>query len=188
MRIITGTYKGRLLKSPADRTIRPATDRVKGTIFNMLQNRLGIGGASVLDLFAGSGNLGFEAISRGADMCVFVDDARASLAIVEENARSLDCLPQCEIVHDDALSFIARGGRSFDLIFADPPYSYDPTPEIPEKIFQNGLLRDGGYLIIEHHKKAVIPPSRLCALAAQKQFGSTRVSFFVHPTLKKDSV
>ena len=154
----------------------------------MLQNRLRVEGARVLDLFAGSGNLGFEALSRGADSCVFVDNNRTSLGIVEENAALLQCLPQCEIVYDDALSFVTRGGRSFDLVFADPPYAFAPTPEIPGKVFENGLVSDQWYLIIEHHKNAVMSPSDLYSLSVQKHFGTTRVSFFIHPTMKKDSV
>ncbi|MBI4810533.1 MAG: 16S rRNA (guanine(966)-N(2))-methyltransferase RsmD, partial [Ignavibacteriales bacterium] len=122
MRIITGKYKGRLISSISDRHIRPATDRIKTTIFDMLQNRLQLEGAKVLDLFAGSGNLGFEALSRGAKEVVFVDESNDALDIVEENAESLDCLKNCQIVHDDAVTFLKRTDDQFDLIFADPPY------------------------------------------------------------------
>jgi 16S rRNA (guanine966-N2)-methyltransferase len=161
-------------------------DRVKGTIFNMLQNRLRLEGARVLDLFAGSGSLGFEAVSRGAESCVFVDSYQPALDMIEENGNALDCLSQCEIVQDDAFSFIARSGQSFDLVFADPPYKFEGTIELPLIIFQNTLIQNEGFLIIEHHKSVIIPPADLYFQAAQRQFGSTLVSFFTHPQPKKD--
>lgn len=152
----------------------------------MLQNRLRLEGARILDLFAGSGSLGFEALSRGAESCVFVDSSRPALDIMEENGEALDCLPQCEIIQDDAFSYLDRATLQFDLIFADPPYAFESTPDLPAKIFQKKLVRDEGYLIVEHHKKTIIPSDGLYALSAQKRFGSTLVSFFTHPHLKKE--
>ena len=182
MRIITGKFKGRTLQTVPDRSVRPATDRVKGAIFNVLQNRLRIIDALVLDLFAGSGSLGFEALSRGAAHAVFVESQRKVLSTIETNAAVLGCLDSCDIIDADALSFIQQSRRPFDLIFADPPYAYQNTTGIPQAVFERGLLRTGGFLIIEHAKEAMFGPSELYKVAVQKEFGNTRVSFFTSPT------
>ena len=182
MRIITGKFKGRALETIRDTSVRPATDRVKGTIFNVLQNRLGLHGAAVLDLFAGIGSLGFEALSRGAGLAVFVDGSKKVLDVIEQNAERLGCLDACVIVQTDALSFVNRTNDSFDLIFADPPYVYKETALLPQVIFERRLLKKGGFLIMEHPKKTVFPAQPQYSLAAQKEFGNTRVTFFTHPT------
>jgi 16S rRNA (guanine966-N2)-methyltransferase len=181
MRIITGKFKGRSITSIPNRNIRPATDRVKTTIYDMLQNRLSLNGAEVLDLFAGSGNLGFEAISRGAKEVIFVDDDPDALDIIEENAKKLNCIDQCQIIDADALSFIVRTKMQFDLIFADPPYAYVKTLEIPNMVFEKSILRADGLLIIEHTKHVKFEGTNLYDLSVQKEFGNTRVSFFIHP-------
>ena len=182
MRIITGKYKGRVLTTTRDVDVRPAMDRVKGTIFNMLQNRLDLRNASVLDLFAGTGSLGFETMSRGAASIVFVDDNRRMLEIIEQNAELLECLDECDIVHDDALSYVNHiAGVQFDLIFADPPYDYEQTSEIPSKVFDRQLLKKSGVLIIEHAKRLTFDPSELYTRSVRKEFGNTTLSFFIHP-------
>jgi len=179
MRIITGIFKRRVLKTTKDVDVRPAMDRVKGTIFNMLQNRLGLHGARVLDLFAGTGSLGLEALSRGAAHVVFVDDNRRILDVIEENVEMLGCGDACDIVFDDALSYVDRAAReSFNLIFADPPYDYERTPDVLRMIFDRGLLKKDGLLIIEHAKRTVFDPAPQYKLAVQKEFGNTRLSFF----------
>lgn len=152
----------------------------------MLQNRLQLEGAKVLDLFAGSGNLGFEALSRGAKEVVFVDESNDALDIVEENAESLDCLKNCQIMHDDAVTFLKRTDDQFDLIFADPPYVYEKTIEIPRMVIERKILKTGGYLIIEHTKHTKFEGSQLYKMSVQKEFGSTRVSFFVNPNEEGD--
>src|SRR5689334_3032384 len=134
MRIITGKFKGRRLLTVPNDSVRPATDRVKGSIFNMLQNRLNLVDAAVLDLFAGSGSLGFEALSRGAASVVFVDDSSIALEFVDRNAGVLGCADACETIQGDALDFIAKARSKFDLIFADPPYEYPGTSRLPEAI------------------------------------------------------
>lgn len=178
MRIIAGKYKGKLLYSIPDRSVRPATDRVKSTIYNMLQNRLGLIDSVVLDLFAGSGSLGFEALSRGAKQIWFVDNNESVLDVIEANAEKLDCMSTCVIYRSDAISFIEKTKNRYDLIFADPPYAYEKTNEIPAAIFQKGLLRREGYLIIEHSKHTKFDESLLYKMTIQKEFGNTRVSFF----------
>jgi 16S rRNA (guanine966-N2)-methyltransferase len=181
MRIITGKYKGRMLHAPQGLETRPATDRVKTTIFNMLQNRIGISNIDVLDLFAGTGSLGFESLSRGARRVVFIDDHEDALDVIEKNAEELECIEQCAILRDDALNFISRSKEQFDLIFADPPYAYGRTQAIPEYVFEKQLLRVGGYLIIEHSKKLDFPILAQYQIVQRREFGNTHVSFFIHP-------
>jgi 16S rRNA (guanine966-N2)-methyltransferase len=180
LRIITGKYKGRRLATVPDKSIRPAMDLVKGSIFNSLQSRVPMEGARVLDLFAGTGSLGFEALSRGAAAATFVDDQSAALDVIEENARNLNCLEQCTLVCADALSYARKERGEFDLVFADPPYAYAGTPGIPGAIFEHQLLGKSGFLIIEHEKRTLFDPSPLYRCSLRKEFGSTHLSFFVH--------
>ena len=180
MRIITGKYKGRILTSVRDQSVRPATDRVKGTIFNVLQNRLRLHGAHVLDLFAGSGSLGFEALSRGAADVVFVDDRRTVLEVIDRNAEMLGCQESSILIASDAMTFIERTGEKFDLIFADPPYTYERMGELPSIVFQRQLLKNEGFLIIEHARRTTFTPLPLYRVGVQKEFGNTRISFFTH--------
>lgn len=180
MRIIAGKYKGRRLETVRDLSVRPATDRVKGTIYNMLQNRLNIVGATVLDLFAGSGSLGFEALSRGAERVVFVDVGDESYDAMTANAEKLGCLPSCSIILMDAIRFLDYTRDIFNLIFADPPYRYERISELPRLIFERKLLKKGGFLIIEHSKKTTFEPHPLYRMMLQKEFGNTRLSIFIH--------
>lgn len=181
MRVITGRFKGRQLRTVNDLSVRPATDRVKKTLFDMLATRLDLDGADVLDLFAGSGSLGFEALSRGAARTVFVEaDGRAAVTI-EQNAAMLDCLPLTEIHETDALGFILAARGSYDLIFADPPYSFPRTGEIPGMVFQRGILKRDGYLLIEHDADLAFDPSPEIHAGPRKKFGRTVVTFFRHP-------
>lgn len=180
MRIITGKFKGRRLDSVPDLSIRPAMDKVKVTIFNVLQNRLDLRGARILDLFAGSGSLGFESLSRGAEHVLFVDENSRSLDVIEKNAALLGVLDECTMSQDDAVGFIRRTDDRFDLIFADPPYAYDAVGSLPDLIFSRGLLGNDGFLIIEHTKHALMQSTETYKLVIQKEFGNTRVSFFTH--------
>ena len=180
MRIIAGIYKGRLLASVRDASVRPATDRVKGSVFNMLQNRLNLNDANVLDLFAGSGSLGFEALSRGAGHVVFVEMTKPSSQVIESNARKLGCAGQCEVLQLNCLDFISRAHGSYDLIFADPPYAFAETDKIPWLIFSRGLLNEGGILTIEHTRRTQFHDDTLYERSVHKKFGATEISFFIH--------
>jgi len=178
MRIITGKFKGRILAAVPDKSVRPATDRVKGIIFNVLQSRLDLSGVDVLDIFAGSGSLGFEALSRGAESVVFVEESSRVLRIIRKNAEMLGCTDSCELIQTDALSYVKGSVGKYDLIFADPPYAYGFTPLLPEMIFKRGMLNSGGYLIIEHAVQTDFESSALFELTLQKASGRTRLSFF----------
>ena len=178
MRVIAGQFKGRKLLSARNSDIRPATDSVKETIFNVLQNRILFDGIVVLDLFAGTGSLGIEAISRGAAHSYFVDTEEKSLGLVRDNIGQLRCEPVCTVVKADAMEFMETADKQFDLIFADPPYAFKDTAMIPEIIFRKNLLKKKGFLIIEHLKSTKFPDSPQYQLAVRKEFGQTEVSFF----------
>lgn len=180
MRIISGYLKNRRLKSAEKLKIRPATDRVKETIFNILQNRIDLHNASVLDLFAGTGSLAIEAISRGATFATFVDNSPGVCNLIKENLRLLDIEKMCEVICIDALKYIEKTPTKFDLIFADPPYEYSLIDDIPKRIFMYDKLKQDGYLIIEHSRKTLFEETEIYKIEIQKKFGNTIVTFFKH--------
>jgi len=182
MRVITGRYKGRTLRTVKDLSVRPATDRVRQTIFNMLANRLEFDGALVLDLFAGSGSLGIEALSRGASRATFVESGREAASAIRENLATLGCDDDSDVYQVDALEFLGTETGSYDLVFADPPYAYEPTETLPRAIFARRLVRPGGYLIIEHSTDLQFSSTPLFDAGPVKKFGRTLVTFFRNPS------
>ena len=178
MRVISGTYKGRILRSVRDPRVRPAADRVKESIFNVLQNRIDLCGARVLDLFAGSGSLGFEALSRGAGSVVFVDEWKGAIEVIEENMKLLHCDDRCEVIKLDVYKFLRNTEEQYDLVFVDPPYRSENVADLPNRIFAFGLVSPNGILIMEHVARLKLGPSDDFHLLLQRTFGSTVVSFF----------
>jgi 16S rRNA (guanine(966)-N(2))-methyltransferase RsmD len=158
MRIVAGEYRGRVLKSPPSMQVRPTSDRLRETLFNVLAPR--IQDAKFLDLCAGSGAIGIEAISRGAGQVTFVDKSRKLCGLIEAN---LDLVgapeDQTEVVMSEAADYVrkaAQRGESWDIVFFDPPYSLDYAPVL--KGIGNGtVLNEGGVLIAEHHHKTALP-------------------------------
>ena len=179
MRGISGLYRGRTLRTVGDLSVRPATDRVRQTVFDMLTNRIVFDGARVLDLFAGSGSLGIEALSRGAGHVTFVEHAREAAEFIELNLRTLGCADAGTVLESDALAFIRPGVGPFDLIFADPPYAFDGTAEIPAVVARSGILRRGGYLLIEHAAGQTFGSAPGLLIGPVKRFGRTHVTFFM---------
>ena len=155
MRVITGTARGKRLKTPADYDIRPTTDNVKESLFNIVQ--FDIEGRRVLDLFAGTGQLGIECLSRGAASAVFVDQSREALTIVRENLKS--CGFSAVVLQQDALSFL-RGCGKFDLILVDPPYDSGLYGPVLEAINSFDILSDGGIIVCECRRETALPDMR----------------------------
>ena len=149
MRVITGSARGRKLKSPENRDIRPTTDNVKDSLFNILQ--FDIEGRRVLDLFAGTGQLGIECLSRGAAEATFVDRDKEAVRIVRDNLKS--CGLTAQVWQEDALQFLERG-QKYDLVFVDPPYDSGLYEPVLEKINQVDILSDGGIIIGTQGKRA----------------------------------
>jgi 16S rRNA (guanine966-N2)-methyltransferase len=181
MRVIAGLYKGRILKTVNDLSVRPATDRVKQTLFDMLASRVAMEGAHVLDLFAGSGSLGIEALSRGADHVTFVETNPDATEYIERNVEALGCGAQVEIVLMDAMHYLRETQEHFSLIFADPPYGFEETPSIPSVTFTDRRLTRHGYLLIEHASNLAFQSTPLYHAGPMKKFGRTIVTLFHYP-------
>ena len=152
MRVITGTARGRKLKTPENFDIRPTTDNVKESVFNIIQ--FDIEGRRVLDLFAGTGQLGIECLSRGAESAVFVDKDRAAIQIVKENLKL--CGLKGTVVQEDALSFLRHCGR-FDIIFVDPPYDSNLYESVLETVKLVDILSEGGIILCEARRDRAMP-------------------------------
>lgn len=158
MRVIAGSAKGRLLRTVKNRGVRPTSDRVKETLFNVLGPR--VVDADVLDLFAGSGAVGIEALSRGARSCIFVELMTPHLKVVAANLETTGLSRQAQLMRRDARAAVldlANRGQQFDLIFVDPPYEQGLIPEILEAIAQHQLLRKEGWVVCEHYRKESVP-------------------------------
>lgn len=163
MRVITGTARGRRLLELEGTETRPTTDRVKEGIFNIIQ--FDIEGRKVLDLFAGTGQLGIEALSRGAASAVFVEQRRDAAALVRENLKLTKLGENARVVQGEALSFLAAAGEKFDLIFVDPPYASGLWEEVLGAISRFDILANHGIIVcespLEREMPAVEPPCRL---------------------------
>ena len=152
MRVITGTARGRKLKTPVGYDVRPTSDQVKEAIFNIVQ--FDVEGRRVLDLFGGTGQLGIEAKSRGAGEVVIVDMSRDSVKLIKENVAH--CQFDCRVVQADAISYLHGCGR-FDLIFVDPPYDSDLAEKALNTIKEIDILSEGGIIVCETRKETPTP-------------------------------
>jgi 16S rRNA (guanine966-N2)-methyltransferase len=155
LRIIAGKYKSRKVNSPVGANdhsethksgIRPTSDRARESLFNILFNIIDFDEVVCLDLFAGTGALGFECISRGAMHCDFVDISKRAEQLIRETSEELDCTDKVFIIKDDALRFVHANGKYYDIIFADPPYMYDDF----EKLIRAVLEKEFGIFVVEY--------------------------------------
>lgn len=175
MRVITGTARGRKLKTPENYDIRPTTDNVKESVFNIIQ--FDIEGRKVLDLFAGTGQLGIECLSRGAESAVFVDHSREAVKIIKENLAA--CQLKGLVAEQDSLMYLKNGGK-FDLIFVDPPYDSDLYEEVLKSINLFDILNDGGIIICEARRGRAFPAEvGKLRLAREYNYGSVRLCKYV---------
>jgi 16S rRNA (guanine966-N2)-methyltransferase len=177
MRIITGNLKGRKIPAPSTGLLRPTSDRTKEGLFSALSSRIYFENRTVLDLFAGSGNLGFEAISRGVASVVFVDSEAEHLHHIEKLAQSFGVDDQIETVAARIEDYLDRNrDLSFDIIFADPPYDYFELAGLPDKILDDNLLNKDGFFVLEHDKRHDFTSHSNCIYT--KPYGRTIVSIF----------
>lgn len=151
MRIITGQYKGRHFDIPRSFKARPTTDFAKENIFNVLTGYLDFEEVTALDLFAGTGSISLELISRGCQRVVSVELDRDHVAFIRQCMTKLGT-DRNLLIRGDVFRFIKTCRQQFDFIFADPPYALKELPLIPGMIFEHGLLREGGILVFEHGK------------------------------------
>ncbi len=156
MRIIAGQWRGRRWQFP-EAQIRPTSDRVRETLFNWLQDK--IVGRHCLDLYAGSGALGLEALSRGAAHCVFVDHDAQAIAGLGDVLREWGAASgSAELVHERAERYLARSARAFDLVFLDPPFAGQALAHVGAQLQAGGWLASGCLVYLEHPRKSALPP------------------------------
>lgn len=175
MRIIGGKLKRAVIKAPKGLDVRPTTDRVREALFNVLQARFSITGSKVLDLFAGTGAVGFEALSRGAARVVFVEAEPLVLRVTKENASALDVESSCAFVRSDVLTWLNKASTpQFDLIFADPPYDLDWLSKLPALVKPH--LVENGLFVLEHDARHNFDNE--AALLMTRTYGRSLISMF----------
>ncbi|GIL16791.1 MAG: methyltransferase [Oligoflexia bacterium] len=178
MRIISGKYRGHHLTSFQAGHIRPTTDRVKESMFNILMND--IEGARVIDLFSGTGNLGLEALSRGAREVVFVEKNKSSIDILKKNIAKLKIEEPYQIIQKDVLSFLkSYQGEPFDLIFADPPFTEEMAHDVMMGASASQLFHENTLMLIESGRREKIEDDYGTLIRYDKrEFGDKFLSFF----------
>ena len=155
MRVISGSARGRRLRELQGMDTRPTTDKVKESLFNIIQFE--IEGRRVLDLFGGTGQLGIEALSRGAEHCTFVDARREAAALIRDNLRLCGLSERARVVQGDALSFLAACREKYQLIFLDPPYQAQLLEESMEAVARFDILSEHGIMVCESAAEKVLP-------------------------------
>ena len=177
MRIIGGKYRGKVLAAFKGKEIRPTADRVKESLFNILAPE--ISGANVLDLFAGTGQMGIEALSRGASGAVFVDERRDACDLVRENLKRTRLSERAQVVRTDYLAYLKSCRKSFDLIFLDPPYRENFLENALKSISEIDILSDRGIIICERPAEKALE-TELPGLTRGKdyRYGKTWITLF----------
>lgn len=176
MRIISGKYKSRRITAPKKLPVRPTTDMAKEALFNILNNSYYFEDLSILDLFAGTGNISYEFASRAAKNIVSVDADFGCIKFISATAKDLELA--IDVVRSDVFKYLEKTTSKFDIIFADPPYvmSLEKFSEIVTLTFERQLLLQDGLLIIEHSKHTVL--SDLDHFTNQRKYGGSVFSFF----------
>jgi 16S rRNA (guanine(966)-N(2))-methyltransferase RsmD len=179
MRIITGTAKGRQIKIPRDADFRPTSDKTRETLFNVISRR--VVGSIFVDCFSGSGAVALEAISRGAEKAIAIENNRLNCQLITENGRKLGFENKLELIEDDyipALMRLDRNGISPDVLFFDPPYFADIYGCLLDFLAQARSINKG-LIIIEHFKKTVIQSEPLFNLYKVSKCGDTHLSYLI---------
>jgi 16S rRNA (guanine(966)-N(2))-methyltransferase RsmD len=180
LRIIAGISRGRKLVSPKDSSIRPTGDRVKEALFSMIDAHLP--GSKVLDLFAGTGSLGLEALSRGAEFATFVENSPKSLELLKKNIELAGFKAQSEVIYKDALRAAAafgKSGRVFDIIFVDPPYKENLYEKVLSSIENYGIIRNGGLVVVEYPAAMAINEAKVRFIPVRsKRYGNTAINIY----------
>ena len=178
MRIIAGELKGRRLLSPKSDDVRPTSDKVKEAVFSMILPWME-NGFVCMDVFAGSGNLGLEAISRGASRAFFSDSSRESLALCRENAKLCGVTERCVFLSGDFRSNIRRVKETVDVFFLDPPYADRSIPEALQAIDEAGNCRKGTIVVCEHRHKDPLPEQLYgFTCIKDRRYGATGVTIY----------
>lgn len=176
MRIVSGQFKGRRITAPKKLPVRPTTDMAKEALFNILNNQFYFDDVTVLDLFAGTGNISYEFASRGTQEILCVDQDYGCIKFINETAESFEM--DIQTIKSDVFKFLEKTKQQHTIIFADPPYDFteEAFSKIPELVFENNLLESEGLLIIEHSKHTDL--SNLKQFVRSKSYGGNVFSFF----------
>ena len=175
MRVITGLARGRRLDTLPGEATRPTSEKVKESLFSAIQ--FDIEGRRVLDLFAGSGQLGIEALSRGASGCVFVDKNTEAVKIIRQNLQHTGLSASAQVLGTDALSYLTRPGDRFDLVFLDPPYAAELLVPALNKVAP--LVNDGGIIVCET-EDGIALPQRVDRFAVAKTYRFGRIFVWLY--------
>ena len=175
MRIISGIFRGKQIRPPANFKARPTTDLAKESLFNILIHQFSMEESDVLDLFSGTGSISYEFASRGARSVVAIEMAPAHFKFIRDTCMTLR-LEQVSVLRADVYKYLKRPVQSFDIIFADPPYDHPGLQELPDLIFQTKILNTEGIFILEH-------PGNYSFTAhphfnRQRKYGGVNFSFF----------
>ena len=175
MRIVSGNFRGRIINPPTGLTLRPTTDMAKESLFNILSNRYDFDELSVLDLFSGTGSISYEFLSRGVPDIICVDINAKHTSFIDKTCKDLKC-NDAKVVRADVFSFLKACTKTFDIIFADPPYDLKGIEQVPQLVFEKQLLKPDGVLIVEHAIETDL--SKLPFFVEQRKWGKVNMSFF----------
>jgi len=176
MRIISGQYKSRRFDIPKNFKARPTTDFAKENIFNVIGNIIDLEEANALDLFAGTGSISFELLSRGCSEVVCVEKDAVHYAFIKKVADELKT-DKLSAIRSDAMKYIASVNQTFDFIFADPPFAFKELPQVPEQILSRPLLNPNGVFVMEHPKEYDF--SHLSGFLQRRVYGAVNFSIFI---------
>ncbi len=181
MRIVAGKFKGHGLVTPKDQTTRPTSDRVRESLFNILEHGVEdfhLEGARVLDLFAGTGALGLEALSRGAKYCLFIENTASARGVIRTNVEALHLTGITKIWRRDASDLGPAGNiEAFDLVFADPPYRQGLGERALREAHGNGWIKPGGIAVLEEHNDATLQIPQSYEELDKRSYGDTQIVF-----------
>ena len=182
MRVIAGLLKGRRLERVDTSDIRPTSDMVKEALFSILSDK--VINCSFLDLFAGSGSVGIEAFSRGADEVVFIDSSSESIKVLKRNLNITGLKEGIEVYnteYSNAINKLGSRSKKFDIIFIDPPYNKCIPVEAMKRIFENNVLSQNGIIVVEHDIRDSMPEEvNSFILHKRKKYGNTHLSFYMN--------
>lgn len=177
MRIIAGEFKGRKLTAPPDYNVRPTAEKVREAVFSMIQ--MHVEDAVVVDLFAGTGSLGLEALSRGAKRAYFVDKDRRSISLVRENVKACGMEDYSVIMCSDYALGLANLHDRADIVFLDPPYKAGLMLDCLRRLAESDVLPEGGIVVAEHGREELLPEKiRSLELVKDRKYGKVRVSIY----------
>ena len=184
MRIISGNLKGKKIDLPKDNLTRPLRDMVKESIFNIIEHSNDISsklkGATVLDLFSGSGSFGLECISRGADKVIFNESYNNAIEILEKNIKNLSCENKCQILKSDCFDLFKNFNEKVDIIFMDPPFKEKKINNLISSIIETKILKQNGLIIIHRNKKNEETLSKKIKILDIRYYGLSKIIFAIH--------